>query len=201
MKTTHLLIAVIIFGLMLAGFVQADIVEVPLDCAGMYDVNNPYWQSDFDLGVTFSEISHVYIDWAGEITGGLAIDYSDPDNPYPEDVTVYASLGFNPGLRRTSIYGGEATYPSPEPFNELTEIPLPVNSTWSDLLDGTGAITVGYAGFIMTGGSYVESGSVLLTDAALVVDGMIIPELGTLLLLSVGILGVRFRPRKEKFTG
>ena len=30
-----------------------------------------YWQKDFDLGVTFSEISHVSIDWSGGITAGL----------------------------------------------------------------------------------------------------------------------------------
>ncbi len=49
----------------------ADIVELDLfdlGCPSAYDPDSLYWTTDFDLGVTFIEISNVYIDWAVEIT-------------------------------------------------------------------------------------------------------------------------------------
>lgn len=117
--------------------VDADIVELPLDCEGRYDVNTPYWEMDFDLGITFTEISHVYIDWAGEIMAGLAYNPSMPGpQPYPCDVGIYASLGSNPYLRRITVWGGDVTYPEPQVFDFRSEFELPPSTTWSDLLSG-----------------------------------------------------------------
>jgi len=48
--------------------VNADIAELDLfdlGCQSVYDFDSQYWTTDFDLGVTFIEISNVYIDWAG----------------------------------------------------------------------------------------------------------------------------------------
>lgn len=48
----------------------ADTVELDLfdlGCQPVYDFESTYWTTDFDLGVTFIEISNVYIDWAGEM--------------------------------------------------------------------------------------------------------------------------------------
>ncbi len=87
---------------------RADIVELDLfsiGCPSEYDINSPYWQKDFDLGMEFVEIDSVYIDWSGEITAGLAILYDNPDEPYPLDVGVYAGLSYPP-LRRTTVWGG-----------------------------------------------------------------------------------------------
>ena len=52
---------------------NADIVELPLAAGGTYDFDASYWTSDFDFGITFTSISNVYVDWAGGITGGLAV--------------------------------------------------------------------------------------------------------------------------------
>jgi hypothetical protein len=83
---------------------KADMVQLSLPCAGVCDLNTPYWSADFDLGVSFTDISHVYVDWSGEITGGLAVEY-EPGDPFPIDVGAYASLGPNPYIRRTTFWG------------------------------------------------------------------------------------------------
>lgn len=178
----------------LAGLTRADIVELDLfsiGCPTEFDFNSPYWTSDFELGVAFTEISSVYIDWSGEITAGLATYYGYPDEPFPKEVGVYASLGFNPSLRRTEVWGGEASYPAPELFDCLSKIGPSGTENWSDLLDGQGTITVGYTELIMLNGYYVESGLVTLSSATLVVDGVIVPEPVTILLLAMGAFGLR----------
>jgi len=162
-----------------------------LDCAGTYDLDNQYWTIDFDLGVAFTEIFHVYVDWSGEITGGLAIEDSNPDDPFPVDVGIYASLGFNPSLRRTTFWGGAATWPDPELFHTTSEIELTGTATWSDLLDGQGSITIGYEELIIVNGAYIQHGSVDLRRATLVVDGIPIPEPMTFLFFAAGMLVIR----------
>jgi hypothetical protein len=167
---------------------RAELVELPLDCAGTYDIDNPYWIGDFDLGVTFTEIFHVYIDWAGEITGGLAIDPHAPDDPFPVDAGLLAVIGKPLIWRHTEVWGGETTYPNPEPFatqSEFQEGTMP----WSKLFHGQGTITIEYTELIIPG-SYIEHGSVFLTGATLVVDGTVVPEPAMLLFLAVGACGL-----------
>ncbi len=168
-----------------AAVAKANTVELPLNCAETYDINTPYRTIDFDLGVTFSEVSHVYIDWSGKITAGLAIHYTDPCNPFPLRVGIYAA--FYPPFRYAEAWGGEQTYPAPEPFDSLSEIKP---STWSDLLDGQGNIVVQYEELWLPlgldGGVYIEHGSVMLDNAILIVDGTIIPEPATFFLLALG---------------
>ena len=181
--------------LLLAGpTVNAEIItyELPPAFEREYNYNDPYLQMDFDLGVTFTEISNVYIDWSGEITAGLAIFYSNPDEPFPLDVGIYASLGFNPSLRRTEIWKGAESYPDAELYDELSEIKSTTGATnWSDLLDGQGTITVGYTEYIIIDGHYTESGLVTLDNATLTVNGILVPEPATILLLGFGGLILR----------
>jgi hypothetical protein len=176
---------------------RAELVELPLDCAGTYDIDNPYWTSDFDLGVTFTEIFHVYIDWAGELTGGLATPFPGPGDPFPIDAGALASLGSNPYFRSADVWGGEATYPDPEAFDLILEFQLPGPSTWSDLLDGAGTITIEYDELNITG-SYVEHGTLLLNEATLLVDGTVVPEPVTLLFLGIGALWIRAGCRRPQ---
>lgn len=187
-------ISVLVLLLSITG-ADADIAELDLfdlGCQLVYDFDSQYWTTDFDLGVTFIEISNVYIDWAGEITAGLAIDYTNPDETFPLEVGISASLGSNPYFRSARIRGGETTYPAPELFDCRSEIELVGGSSWSDLLDGQGTITIGYTELIMLHGRYVEHGSVTLERAVLIVDG-VIPEPTTLFLLTVGVLGLRVK--------
>ena len=93
--------------------------------------------------------------------------------------------------------GGEATYPEPEGFDSRTEFELLGQTTWSDLLDGQGWIGIGYTEL---GGPYiiyVEFGFVDLASATLVVEGTIVPEPATIVLLVAGIIGVRARKRNR----
>ncbi len=132
------------------------------------------------------------MDWSGSITAGLAIDSSHPDEPFPLDVGVYASLGSNPWPRITDAWGGQVTYPEAEPFDSLSEFKLLGTTTWSDLLDGQGKITVGYTECVFADGfrRYTEHGSVFLDKAILVVEGTVVPEPATLLFIGIGTIAL-----------
>jgi hypothetical protein len=198
MKTKIMGIITVALVLGFGGIAKADIVELDLfslGCPTEFDFWDPpyWWTGDFDLGVTFTEISNVYIDWSGEITGGLAIlldpvTFKPIGEPFPIEAGVYASLGFNPYLRRTTVWGGRVTYPDPEPFDCRSEFDLVGSSTWSDLLDGKGAITIGYTELTIFNGRNVEHGSITLDSATLVVDGVVVPEPASILLLVMGVL-------------
>ncbi len=181
----------------------ADIVELDLfdlGCPSVYDPDSLYWTMDFDLGVTFIEISNVYIDWAGEITAGLVEDFENPDDIfiYPIDAGIFASLGVYPFLSITTVMGGETTYPDPQVFDCLSEFRL-LGTTRSDLLDGQGSIAIEYNQTSLTGWrDYIEYGSVTLDRAALIVEG-VIPEPATILLLGLGLLLLKRRTFYGRF--
>jgi hypothetical protein len=177
--------------MVLAATAFGDIVSMPLNCSGTYELNT-FWEYDFDFGVTFSEISNVYIDWSGEITAGRAIYYTDPCNPFPLEVGIQASLGANPWGRLTEVYGGEVTYPEPEPFDEISKFSLSQTSSWSDLLDGQGRIRVQHTEYKWApeAGRYIEHGSVTLNDATLMIEGTVVPEPATIFLLGLGLVPI-----------
>ncbi len=194
-KIVAISVLVVLFGITGA---DADIVELPLAAEGRYDVNSPHWEMDFDLGVTFTEISYVYIDWSGKIMAGLAVDPMRPGpQPFPLDVGISSYLGANPWARLAAVYGGEATYPEPEGFDLQSEFGLPGANIWSDLLDGQGTIEIGHA---VLGGpylAYVEFGFVVLNEATLVVEGTPVPEPATIIFLALGVLGLCVGRRKR----
>ena len=172
-------------------FAQAELVELDLlslGCPTHFDRDVSPWSTNFDLGVQFYEIHHVYMDWSGDITGGLAISYFNPNDPFPKDVGIGANLGMNPKIRGFTNWGGEVAYPNPESFDLLSEVELIPPSTWNDFLDGKGSLIIGYEEYIIAHGSYIEGGSVNLDKLILTIDAEIIPEPATCLLLSFGIL-------------
>jgi len=178
-----------------ADLVQLDLFSI--GCKSTYDYDSPSWTSDLDLGVTFTEISHVYIDWSGEITGGLAIDYDDPDNPFSIDLGIGIYLESPPSWRHVSLWGGESTYPNPDPFNCQSEF-IYGSMPWSELYDGKITITVEHKELVIIDGEYIEHGSIYLDTATLVVDGVIIPEPVTVLLLATGIIAIRHMHHKNR---
>jgi hypothetical protein len=178
-----------------------DVVELPLDCAGFYDVNTPAWTMDFDLGVTFSEITNVYIDWSGEITAGLALYYGEPD-PIPFDGSLWAFIN-SPwhGIAHTMVSGGSSTYPiAPEPFDEQSEFSFSdVHYTWNELLGGIGDISILFPSIKTTSDIFIiYSGSATLNNSTLVIEGTIVPEPSSLFLICIGGLWI-IRKSGRKF--
>jgi hypothetical protein len=104
----------------------------------------------------------------------------DPCTPVPLQIGIFASLGHP---RRTTVWGGEATYPAPEPFDLLSEIPVGT-SNWADLLDGQHSIYIDDTAPVVAfgGEGYIEDGWVTLNKAILVVDGTLAPEPATILI-------------------
>jgi hypothetical protein len=193
MKTK--IITIVAAGMLLGAspLASADIVSLDLfdlGCQTLYDSNSSVWTTNFDLGVTFMEISNVYIDWAGEITGGLAMLYSNPEEPFPFDVSINAYLDM-PVDAGVSIWGGEATYPNSEPFDCQLDFELFGLGSWSDLLEGQGTIWFFYEELIIIKGSYIESGSIVLDRANLIVEGVPVPEPTAFLFIIIGVIGIR----------
>lgn len=185
---------------------QASLVELnllSLGCPQEFPGSWNSWESDFDLGVTFSDIFHVHIDWAGEITGGL-FQQTDPftfepiGDPIQVNEGIFISLGYNPHKRRVIQWGGALTYPYPEPFDSLLEIELPTATTWSDLLDGQGDVEIGYYDVIPLNGHYIKHGEIFLDEATLIIEGTVIPEPATFLLLTIGLVGIFSKNKRIK---
>ena len=163
-----------------------DVIELPLNCAGTYDINTSAWTYNFDLGVTFSEVSHVYIDWSGGITGGTAIYLNGSPNPVPVNGTLEAYIDMP--LQTVWISGGAVTYPNPEPFDVQSAFRLGFNGNWNNLLDGQGNITINYPQPMTIPEVFpVDYGSAVLNDATLVVEGTVVPEPSTFVLLGFGL--------------
>jgi hypothetical protein len=110
MKTKIMGAVAVVLVLGFAGMANATIVQLDLfdlGCPTEFNWDNSYWRTDFDLGVTFTEISNVYIDWSGEITAGLAVEPTRPgQQPFPLEVGIGASLGGFPYPRFAQVWGG-----------------------------------------------------------------------------------------------
>jgi len=94
-------------------------------------------------------------------------------------------------------WGGETTYPDPEPFTVQSNFILFSFGSWESLLDGKGPLALSYSEkwFATWGGAYIEPGSISLTNATLVLEGTVIPEPATLLLTAIGVIFLRRRPK------
>jgi len=195
MKKKIPVILLVVLSLCGGRFAGATIIEYPLNCAGTYSFNDS-WETDFELGVEFVYISHVYIDWSGEITAGRAVYRDEPDNPFPKDVGISIIIGNAPSWRYHTFWGGASSYPDPEPFTITSEI-TKGSMFWSELFDGE-KITITYKQWLMSDGWYVESGTVTINDAKLVIDGGLVPEPMSILLLAMGTIGLRLRKRNNK---
>lgn len=170
---------------------QADLVELDLlslGCPSEFDFQSSPWSYNFDLGVQFSSIDHVYMDWSGEITGGLFTYLGNPNGPQPANVSITAKLGSYPSYyRQSSHWSGKSTYPNPEAFNALSEF-LKGDMPLSELFDGQETIEISYDETLDELGDYwfVEHGSISLNKVNLVIDGTIIPEPSMFVFLMLG---------------
>lgn len=168
--------------LLTVGVAKGAIIEFPLNCEGEY-IYGDTWTADVDFGVEFAEISNVYIDWSGEITASqdmfVLVAYQFVASLYEFDPHDYFS--------QASVRGGVATYPDPEPFS------LPSTFTdedWTLLLDGQSSIQIWF-GDTPHAGSGGAGGSGTLNQSKLIVEGVVVPEPTTVLLLSCGLFWIR----------
>jgi len=171
---------------------DADIVELPLGAEGRYDVDSGSWEMDFDLGVTFAEISNVYIDWSGTITAELVGIIGFPDRGGPLDaqfVAILYELDPHNYFARAEVQGGVATYPDPDPFALQSAF---TNEGWSTFLDGRGSVSIQVVQLARPAVAYtIEYPSGQLDSATLVFEGTLVPEPMSILLLTLGIVIVR----------
>jgi hypothetical protein len=194
-KQSITIIAIMVLGL--AGPSEAVIVELDLFTLGMptnFNDNSPSWQTNFDLGVTFTQISHVYINWSGEITAGLST-YMGSGASVPFNENVSAILGTSPNWRHTEVHGGQITYPVPELFDISSEF-VSGSMPWSELFDGQGTIGIRREGILTSPEIIIlQRGSITLNSATLVVDGIITPEPATILFLGIGVISLCVKKR------
>jgi hypothetical protein len=177
----------------------AELFELPLDCNGSYDLDTPTWTLELDLGIQFSQINNIYIDWSGKITAEWAENnFNGQDGPIDGrfkaklyETTPYDSLGY------AEIYAGESTYPNPELFNVQTDF---TDDGWSMLYDGKCTVDIDF----MYGWSFrapeistlIEPEG-MIESAKLVVDGTVVPEPATILLLTAGVVIARRKSFKK----
>jgi hypothetical protein len=169
--------------------VQLDLFSI--GCPNLFS-HNDSWTSNIDIGVQFSQIDSVYMDWAGGITAGLAIDYDDPCNPFPMDVGIKAYFP-SPISISATLWGGEPNYPNPEPFDIQTDFGLSPFDTWDPFLDGSASFSLYYTELVLLNSVYIEHGSIDLTKANLVVEGVIVPDPSTLILFGLSAIFMRKR--------
>ena len=176
-----------------ASLVEMDLLA--LGCPTYHDFGIPQWSYDFDLGVQFSSIDHVFMDWSGEITGGLAKHIDGNPEPFSFSIAIKATLGEYPDYRYAEHWGGAMTYPDPDSFDELTEF-IEGIMPWSNLYDGKEKIKINTESYIMSGVVYLELGNIKLDKANLVIDGTIIPEPSSFMIICLGGLILKIRRRK-----
>ncbi|MFA6426747.1 MAG: hypothetical protein WCW64_11300 [Phycisphaerae bacterium] len=199
-------IVILVLGVLLyyGGLSRADVVQLDLFSLGMpatFNFNNNSnfenldWHTNFDLGVTFTQISHVYMNWSGEITGGLATSTWVPGGTFPASVEISAHLKnvLNPttpsDFRYAAVVGGATTYPDPQPFDISSEFVefLHGSMPLSELFDGRGTICLGYLEGVVLDGGFVQHGYITLDRAILVIDGTVVPEPATLIFFAIGL--------------
>ncbi|MBN1436832.1 MAG: hypothetical protein JW936_07140 [Sedimentisphaerales bacterium] len=166
---------------------SADVVTHPLSCAGTYDEYTSPWVHYFDLGVTFTEITQVSIQWSGTMDAAIV---SLPGGEETWDALLTAVLTTDPDDYSTSVYArteaGAATDPEPEPFDCESVFDLPYYKSWDELLDGQGRISIKYDWPVLVYGDYANHGEILLNNATLVVEGTVVPEPISLTMLLLG---------------
>ncbi len=87
------------------------------------------------------------------------------------------------------MLGGVSAYPDQEPFDVQTVFRvLYGTNTWENLLDGRETISIDLLSSIITVPEIqiIDYGSFMLNDATLIVEGTLVPEPATLILLGIG---------------
>ena len=192
-KISTILSLVIILNL--SQLTKATIVEYPLN--GLIGSYSSYDKQiiNVDLGVTFSDISNISIDWSGDITAELTFSQF----PLPDGRTYVTPGSFLISLYKTSIVddtfaqtfndGGVDTYPYPESFVLVQDFS---DYGWTYFYDGVAKLEISFSGGSSFPESYpLEEASGNIDTAILIIYGTVIPEPSSLLIISIGALLIR----------
>ena len=150
--------------------------------------------SSFDFGTSFVEIYDVRIQLEGTCTFGSA--HGDgvwiPEDEWTDvPSSIEAYMDPPDGLCGVGVIVEESPFVIDEPLGLL------FGATWDFLLDGTDYVTLDFNwGFGIDGWVIVTTPTADITEAYLTVDG-IVPEPSTILLLSIGVVGIRRLKQKR----
>jgi hypothetical protein len=180
---------------------NATLVEYNLNCGGSYTLSTN-WTENFNLGVAFSQVSHIYLQWSGSIKAAhfeliVPIPISEP---YCDGFFSAKLYEFNSStlLANKIVYGGKDTAPNPESFSLQSEFNI---NDFSPFLDGVGTIKINlgqtypiewYSDIPLV--KKVSDASGQLSPAKLIFNGTVVPEPSIFVLLSLGTL---FLKRKK----
>lgn len=189
-KTVNLAVLVILSVLLLAGTTaRAEIFTVELpEFLGPLEENGTTKTVSFDFGTSFLQIDDVRIQLEGTFTPGLA----HGDGLWiPEDVWTDVRPGFDVVMDAGNGWWGMGLNVSENPFFVEESFESSLGATWDFLLDGTDEVTLRfYWGFAIEGWVIVTPPTADISDAYLIVDG-VVPEPATILLLGLGGLILR----------
>ncbi len=158
------------------GFAQADIITLPLpELAGPVG-RHPNWNiANIDLGVTFSEIHSVRIQCSGTISPGVGCGdgVERPVFPYYDIPGVIEMFMEHPApgscITRIGPYNG--SFSVEEPF-ECTFF-----ADWDILLDGHAELISHItSNLIVIGGVTLQRPAATISEATLIVDGIVVAE-------------------------
>ena len=175
---------------------------MPLDCAGEYRPNTVgypnVWSTSIDLGVSFSEISSVYVDWSGELTGGVYRGDGGSSDPCEVVDGLFAAFLYEEEyyrfFSRAWQVGGESTYPEAEPF----DVQSAFDEDWPELLDGQAKFHLGIGSTASFDMLVVKHAQGVIESATLVVEGTVVPEPGGFALVVGGAVGGWRRRRRRR---
>ncbi len=151
--------------------------------------NNP--TAAFDFGTSFLSIEQVRIQLNGIF---IPREVSSMTTVESLKLTPEIELYMDPGIGYCSVF----LYPLESPFDVEGTFALRHDATWDFLLDGTGEVAA-YLGWPVSPAGedvIINPGYVEIYQAFLLVDG-IIPEPSSILLLFLGIVGVRVNKRRS----
>ena len=185
-KIAAISVLVVLFGIADAAPATIFTIELPELVGELQPYpNNP--TAAFDFGTSFVIIDEVRIQMTGTFTLGLARSMITGET---WELTPEVELYMDPGVGSCYVF----LHPLESPFDVEGTFVLRHGATWDFLLDGTGEVPAnpGWGGG--TPDIVITPGSVEVSQAYLTVEG-VIPEPASILLLALGIVGVRAKHR------
>jgi hypothetical protein len=185
-------ISVLVMLFVITGAASATIFTIELP--GLVGELEPYPNNPtaaFDFGTSFLSINEVSIQLNGifipRVVSSMIIVES-------LELTPEIDLYMYPEIGACSVF----VYPLESPFDVEGTFALKYGATFDFLLDGTDEVTLelGWPVSITGEDVIIDPGSVEIYQAFLIVDG-VIPEPSSILLLFLGILGVRVNKRRS----